>query len=79
MNRKDKIKLLNQLEIGEIPIIIFQRPKICIKNVQISDFRRLRIISNDEDATDFNTNSSNSGINPYTGEFYGLISVNIII
>jgi hypothetical protein len=78
MNRKDKIKLLNQLEIGEIPILIFQRPKICINNVQISDFRRSRKISNDEDITDFSTNSSNSGINPYTGEFYGLIFVNII-
>ena len=78
MNRKDKINLINQLEIGELSIEIFQRPKLCIKNVQISDYRRSREISHDEDIIDFNSNSCNSGVNPYTGEFYGIISVCII-
>lgn len=78
MNRKDKINLLNQLEIGELPIEIFKRPKLCIKNVQISDYRRSRQISHDEDIIDFNNNSSISGVNLYTGDFYGIISVSII-
>ena len=78
MNRKEKINLINQFEIGELPIEIFQRPKLCIRNVQISDFRRLREISHDEDIIDFSNNSSISGINPYTGDFYGIISVSII-
>ena len=78
MNRKDKINLLNQLEIGELPIEIFQRPKLCIKNVQISDYRRSRQISHDEDIFDSITNNSISQVNPYTGELYGIISVCII-
>ena len=78
MERKDKINLINRLEIGELSIEIFQRPKLCIRNVQISDYRRSRQISHDEDIFDLNTNNSISGVNPYTGEFYGLIFVNII-
>ena len=78
MNRKDKINLINQLEIGELSIEIFQRPKLRIRNVQISDFKRSREISHDEDIIDFKNNSSISGVNPYTGKFYGIIYVNII-
>ena len=78
MNRKDKINLINQLEIGELPIEIFQRPKLRIRNVQISDFKRSSEISHDEDIFDLSTNNSISGVNPYTGEFYGIISVCII-
>ena len=78
MNRKEKINLINQFEIGELPIEIFQRPKLRIRNVQISDFKRSSEISHDEDIIDFKNNSSISGVNPYTGEFYGIISVSII-
>ena len=78
MNRKEKINLINQFEIGQLPIEIFQKPKLYIINFQISDFRKSREISHDEDIIDFNNNSSISGINPYTGEFYGIISVSII-
>ena len=78
MNRKEKINLINQFEIGELTIEIFQRPKLRIRNVQISDFKRSREISHDEDIIDFNNNTSISGVNPYTGEFYGIISVSII-
>ena len=78
MNRKEKINLINQFEIGELTIEIFQRPKLSIRNVQISDFKRSREISHDEDIIDFKNNSSISGVNPYTGEFYGIISVCII-
>ena len=78
MNRKEKINLINQFEIGELPIEIFQRPKLRIRNVQISDFKRSSEISHDEDIIDFNNNTSISGVNPYTGEFYGIISVSII-
>ena len=78
MNRKEKINLINQFEIGELTIEIFQRPKLSIRNVQISDFKRSREISHDEDIIDFKNNSSISGVNPYTGEFYGIISVSII-
>ena len=78
MNRKEKINLINQFEIGELPIEIFQRPKLRIRNMQISDFKRSREISHDEDIIDFNNNTSISGVNPYTGDFYGIISVSII-
>ena len=78
MNRKDKINLINQLEIGELSIEIFQRPKLCIRNMQISDYRRSRQISHDEDIFDLSTNNSISQVNPYTGELYGIISVCII-
>ena len=78
MNRKEKINLINQFEIGELTIEIFQRPKLSIRNVQISDFKRSREISHDEDIIDFKNNTSISGVNPYTGEFYGIISVSII-
>ena len=78
MNRKEKINLINQFEIGELTIEIFQRPKLRIRNVQISDFKRSREISHDEDIIDFKNNTSISGVNPYTGEFYGIISVSII-
>ena len=78
MNRKEKINLINQFETGELTIEIFQRPKLCIRNMQISDYRRSRQISHDEDIFDLSTNNSISGVNPYTGEFYGIISVSII-
>ena len=78
MNRKEKINRINQFEIGELTIEIFQRPKLSIRNVQISDFKRSREISHDEDIIDFKNNTSISGVNPYTGEFYGIISVSII-
>ena len=78
MNRKEKINLINQFETGELTIEIFQRPKLSIRNVQISDYRRSRQISHDEDIFDFSNNSSISGVNPYTGDFYGIISVSII-
>ena len=42
MNLKEKINLINQFEIGDLTIDIFQNPKLRIKNVQISDFKRSR-------------------------------------
>ena len=76
MNRKEKINLINQFEIGELTIEIFQRPKLRIRNVQISDFKRSREISHDEDI--YYSNSTISGINPYTDQFYGIININIV-
>lgn len=57
---------------------MFQRPRLIIRNVQISDYTKSRQVSHDEDIIDFNINSTISGVNPYTGEFYGDINIKII-
>jgi len=77
MDRKDKIKLINQLEIGVIPIQMFKRPRIIFKNIETSYFRSSREISHDEDAIVYDMNHQ-SGINPYTGNFYGDIIIYIV-
>ena len=76
MDRKDKIKLINQLEIGTIQLKMFQPPKITLKNINSSDYRNSNKISHDEDhlgivITEF-------GINLYTGNFYGDIVIYIV-
>ena len=76
MDRKDKIKLINQLEIGAIPIEMFQPPRITFKNLETSYFRRSRKVSHDEDYLD--VVKTHSGINPYTGKFYGEIIIYIV-
>ena len=76
MDRKDKIKLINQLEIGAIPIEMFQPPRITFKNLETSYFRRPRKVSHDEDYLD--VVKTHSGINPYTGKFYGEIIIYIV-
>ena len=77
MDRKDKIKLLNRLEIGEIPIEMFQPPRITFKKIETGYFRNSREILHDED-TMVNDIKNHSGINPYTGNFYGEIKIYII-
>jgi hypothetical protein len=76
MDRKDKIKLINQLEIGAIPIEMFQPPRVTFKNLETSYFRRSRKVSHDEDYLD--VVKTHSGINPYTGKFYGDIIIYIV-
>jgi hypothetical protein len=76
MDRKDKIKLINQLKIGAIPIEMFQPPRITFKNLETSYFRRSRKVSHDEDYLD--VVKTHSGINPYTGKFYGEIIIYIV-
>ncbi len=76
MDRKDKIKLINQLEIGAIPIEMFQPPRITFKNIETSYFRSSRKISHDEDP--LGVVKTHSGINPYTGNFYGEIIIYIV-
>jgi hypothetical protein len=76
MDRKDKIKLINQLEIGAIPIEMFQPPRVTFKNLETSYFRRSRKVSHDEDYLD--VVKTHSGINPYTGKFYGEIIIYIV-
>ena len=76
MDRKDKIKLINQLEIGAIPIEMFQPPRVTFKNLETSYFRRSRKVSHDEDYLD--VVKTHSGINPYTGNFYGDIIIYIV-
>jgi hypothetical protein len=78
MNRKDKINLINQLELGDIPIEMFQKPKVILKKVQIIEFRSSKRVFHDEDASLSYLKSSKSGINPFTGNFYGVINVNIV-
>jgi hypothetical protein len=77
MNRKEKINLINQLEIGSIPTEMFQKPKVLLKNVKLLEFRNTRLIIHDEDLK-IQDNKSNFGINPYTGCFYGIINISII-
>jgi len=76
MDRQDKIKLINQLEIGAIPIEMFQPPRVTFKNLETSYFRRSRKVSHDEDYLD--VVKTHSGINPYTGKFYGEIIIYIV-
>jgi len=76
MDRKDKIKLINQLEIGAIPIEMFQPPRVTFKNLETSYFRRSRKVSHDEDYLD--VVKTHSGINPYTEKFYGEIIIYIV-
>jgi hypothetical protein len=65
------------LGIGEISIEIFQPPRIIFKNIETSYFRSSREISHDEDAIVYDL-SHHSGINPYTGNFYGDITIYIV-
>ena len=76
MDRKDKIKLINQLKIGAIPIEMFQPPRITFKNLETNYFRSSRKVSHDEDYLD--VVKTHSGINPYTGKFYGEIIIYIV-
>ena len=78
MNRKDKINLINQVEIGQIPIEMFQEPKVILKNVELLEFRNSRLIFHDEDLSLYDHSKVRFGINPYTGCFYGIIYVSII-
>ena len=77
MDRKEKIKLINKLEIGVIPIKMFQPPRMTLKKIETSYFRSSREISHDEDAV-VNDINHHSGINPYTGNFYGDITIYIV-
>ena len=76
MDRKDKIKLINQLEIGAIPIEMFQPPRITFKKLETNYFRSSRKVSHDEDQ--LGVIKTQSGINPYTGNFYGDIIIYIV-
>jgi hypothetical protein len=78
MNRKDKINLINQLEIGDIPIEMFQKPKLLLNKVDLSEFRNSRRLLHDEDLSLYDHHKLKFGINPYTGSFYGIIMVSII-
>lgn len=77
MNRKEKINLINQLEIGAIPTDMFQKPKVLLKNVKLVEFRNSIGVLHDEDLNIYD-NKLNFGINPYTGCFYGIINISII-
>lgn len=77
MNRKEKINLINQFEIGAIPTDMFQKPKVLLKNVKLVEFRNSISFLHDEDLNIYD-NKSNFGINPYTGCFYGIINISII-
>lgn len=78
MKRKEKINLINQLEIGAIPIEMFQKPRMIQKNLDLLDFRNSRCILHDEDLKLNDLNSSRFGINPFTAEFYGVIKIYIV-
>jgi hypothetical protein len=78
MNRKDKINLINQLEIGQIPFEMFQKPRVILKNLDLLDFRNSKCVLHDEDLNLIDLNSSRFGINPFTAEFYGVIKIYIV-
>jgi hypothetical protein len=76
MDRQDKIKLINQLEIGAIPIEMFQPPRITFKILETNYIRSSRKVSHDEDH--LGVVKTHFGINPYTGNFYGEIIIYIV-
>ena len=76
MDRQDKIKLINQLEIGAIPIEMFQPPRITFKILETNYIRSSRKVLHDEDH--LGVVKTHSGINPYTGNFYGEIIIYIV-
>lgn len=80
MNRKDKIELINRLEIGTIPVEYFQSPIIKIDYVERSKFISTIGRKNDEDLNliDSNLDNLTFGINPYTGVFYGTVRIIIV-
>lgn len=80
MKRKDKIDLLNKLELGVIPIEMFHPITIKYSIIKSIDFRNSESRKNDEDLPELESNSlvKNFGINPYTGTFYGNIKILIV-
>ena len=80
MNRKDKIKLINRLEIGTIPVEYFQPPTIKLEYVKRSNYISTFGPKNDEDLSliDPDLDNLKFGINPFTGVFYGLIRIIIV-
>jgi hypothetical protein len=78
MNRKDKINLINQLEIGQIPFEMFQKPKVKIKKLDLLEFRNSRCVLHDEDLNLNDLDSTRFGINPFTADFYGIIKIYIV-
>lgn len=78
MNRKDKISLINQLELGNIPIEMFQKPKVLIEKISKKEFKGSSRALHDEDLNINEFNLSRSGINPFTGCFYGIIKILIL-
>lgn len=81
MNRKDKIKLINRLEIGTIPVEYFQPPTIKLEYVKRSNYISTFGPKNDEDLSliDADLEIMKFGINPFTGSFYGSINILVIL
>jgi len=78
MNRKDKISLINQLELGDIPIEMFQKPKVVIEKFSKKEFTSSSRSLHDEDQNINEFKLSRSGINPFTGCFYGTIKILVL-
>ena len=80
MNRKQKINLLKQLELGHVPVEMFQPVTINFTYKSIKEFKVPLSIVNDEDRPEFESSKSFKlfGINPYTGRFYGNIKILIV-
>ncbi len=80
MKRKDKIELLNKLELGVIPIEMFLPVTVKYSIIKLIDFRNSESRKNDEDLSELESSSTvkNFGINPYTGTFYGNIKILIV-
>ncbi len=80
MNRKQKINLLNQLELRQVPVEIFQPVTIKISYESLNEFKAPSTIVNDEDKSELESSNCNPrfGINPFTGKFYGNIQILIV-
>jgi hypothetical protein len=81
LNRKQKIKLLNQLELGQVPFEMFNPVTIKFSYKSINEYKVPIPIVNDEDIPELESskfNKRNFGINPYTGKFYGNIKILIV-
>ncbi len=80
MNRKQKINLLNQFELGHVPVEIFHPVTIKFSYRSIKEYKAPSSIVNDEDKPDIETSNcyTKFGINPYTDKFYGKIEILIV-
>jgi hypothetical protein len=81
LNRKQKINLLNQLELGQVPVEMFNPVTIKLSYKSIDGYKVPISIVNDEDILELDSNKFNTpqfGINPYTGKFYGNIKILIV-
>ncbi len=81
MNRKEKINLIKKLEVGTFPVEYFQPVSVKIDFIHKNHFNSIELFKNDEDLDliDLDINNKNFGLNPFTGYFYGVIKILVVL